>query len=158
MTVHNIFEPYHSNYYRNRRVDISQKINSTDTLFGFLNEVKATESLLPDQVGLRDCRIRTLKEATWVLNTINTPQSRYSSLRSIQSDGGCWQTWDFVPSNLRRGFLFYFVCDRCKGRVKYLYNPDGQFRYLCRTCHGVSYPTKQQREIMKKRIEANQIK
>ena len=155
MTLHNIFEPYHSNHYRNRRVDISQKINSTDTLFGFLKEVKESELLLPSQVDLRDCRIRTFDEATWVLNTINTPQSRYSSLRNIQSDRENWQTWAFVPSNLERGYLFYFVCDGCRERVKHLYNPDGQFRYLCRTCHGVSYPTKHQREIMQRRIESS---
>jgi len=155
MTVHNIFEPYHSNHYRNRRVDISQKINSTDTLFGFLKEVTNSELLLPSQVELSGCRIRTLDEATWVLNTINTPQSRYSSLRNIQSDGECWQTWDFVPSNLGKGYLFYFICDGCRERVKHLYNPDGQFRYLCRTCHGVSYPTKRQQEIMQRRINAN---
>ena len=155
MTIYNMFEPYHSNHYRNRRVDISQKIDSTDTLFGFLKEVKGSELLLPSQVDLRDCRIRTLEEAIWVLNTINTSQSRYNSLRNIQSDGQCWQTWDFVPSNLGKGFLFYFVCDGCGGRVKHLYNPDGQFRYLCRICHGVSYPTKRQQEIMQRRINPN---
>ncbi|MEI7689358.1 MAG: hypothetical protein WCI79_00085 [Candidatus Saccharibacteria bacterium] len=134
------FIPYNSNYFRNRRTDLSQRISSTDALFGFIKEIKESGVLLPDEISLEDFRIRTDREAKWILNKLNTPQSIYNSLRAVQSDGQYWQTWDFVPSNLGKGFLFYFVCDGCDRRVKYLYNPDGQNRFLCRICHRVAYP------------------
>ncbi len=149
----NIFAPYHSNHYRYRRVDRCAKINSTDTVCGFLKEVKQSGVLLPEQVILKDFRVRTYTEAMWVLNKLNYPDTRYSSLLNIQSDRQAWQRWGLVPSNLGRGFLFYFICTLCDRRIKNLYMPDGQFIFLCRSCHKLSYPTKQQRLAIQRRLE-----
>jgi len=139
MSVSSIFSPYHPNYYRNRKVGSSPMINVKDTLFGFLKEVKESKQLLPTAVVLEDCRIKTNQEAVWVLNTLNTAQSRYSSLRNIYSQGQYWQRWALKPSNLGKGYVFYFICDGCERHARHLYCPDGQNRYLCRVCHGVSY-------------------
>jgi len=134
-----IFDPYHANHYRNRKVGSCFRISATDTLFGFIKEVKESLVLLPIGVSFEKFRIRTKEEADWVLNQLNTAQTRYCSIRNIQSDRQNWQRWSAIQSNLGKGFLFYFVCNSCQQSVRHLYKPDGQFIFLCRDCHGVRY-------------------
>jgi hypothetical protein len=143
--MQDLFTPYHPNFYRNRRIDLCHSVNATDTVFGFIKELAESGVIRPEEAPLDGCRVRTLKEAQWVLGQLNTPQARFGSLRSVQSDGKCWQQFDFVQSNLRNGYIFYFVCDRCGRRAKYLYQPDGLFYYACRDCHKLSYPAPQRR-------------
>jgi hypothetical protein len=146
--MNTIFSPYHPNQFRYRRVDLADKLISTDALFAFIKEVKAKQKnglVLPEDMELKDYRIRTELEAYWVLTTLNTPQTQFNSLINLQVDRQYWQRWDCVPSNLGRGYLFYFVCDGCERLSRYLYAPAGQIKYLCRRCHKLSYPTARQR-------------
>ena len=52
-----------------------------------------------------------------------------------------WNTQkvDFVPSNLHKGYLFYFVCSYCERRVKYLYRYKTYNEPSCRTCCDLEY-------------------
>jgi hypothetical protein len=144
ISTNNIFRPYHPDHYRYRRVDRSARIKSTDAVFNFIQEVKDSDIVIPDNVLLEDYRIRTVHEADWILNSMNTPHTFYSSLLSIQCIHQSWQCFDYLYSNLGRGFVFFFVCNGCRRRTLHLYMPDGLFTYLCRHCHKLSYPTKQQ--------------
>lgn len=143
----NIFAPFYPNHYRHRRIDLCHKVSATDAVFSFIQEVKQTNILLPDEVTLRDFRVRNFKEVNWVMNNMNNPNPRFLSLRNIQSKRGgqVWQRYDYTPSNLGKGYLFYFICNRCTSRVKHLYMPEGQMEYWCRNCHRLSYPTTQQK-------------
>ena len=154
--MNNIFAPYHSNQYRYRRTDLCDSIISTDVLAGFLDELLNTNIIRPLGVELKGGRIRTSEEATWVLGQLNDPQTRFMSLLNIQSQNQYWQQWTLTPSNLGRGYVFMLMCGGCGCSSKYLYLPDGQYRYLCRRCHRISYPTKQQRLTTEKRIKLNQ--
>jgi len=57
----------------------------------------------------------------------------------------------FVRSNLGhdRGVLFYFLCNSCHKRVKYLYEYNSLYPPLCRKCCmlGYKYPTKKARDL-----------
>jgi hypothetical protein len=61
------------------------------------------------------------------------------------------QKVDFVRSNLGhdRGVLFYFICNSCKHRVKYLYEYSSCYSPICRTCCrlGYKYPVKKLRNL-----------
>jgi hypothetical protein len=154
--MQDIFAPYHVNHYRNRRIDLCYFIKSTDVMAGFLDELLNTNMIRPIDVELKGGRIRTPDEAGWVLKQLNTTQSRFTSLINIQSQGYNWQQWTALASNLGKGFIFMFLCDGCEASTRNLYMPDGQFRYMCRRCHRLSYPTKQQKFTMIKRMEINQ--
>jgi hypothetical protein len=58
-----------------------------------------------------------------------------------------WNTQkvDFVPSNLLKGYLFYFICIYCDRRVKYLYRHKTYEQPSCRTCCKLGYPPSQSR-------------
>ncbi len=81
---------------------------------------------------------------------LNEPENTtYKSVRGL--DGFYYwdkQLVDFVPSNLGdgRGYLFYFICNCCGGRVKYLYQYSYCDSPLCRTCCHLSYKTPSRRE------------
>lgn len=135
----NIFNQYHPYNYRHRRIDLSLKITASNVVLSFIKERLVFDEILPDEVLLEDFRIRTLQEVHWVISHLCKPSSRYASLFNIQSQHQNWQCFDFVPSNLGYGYLFYFICNGCTRRVKDLYKPEGQLNYLCRTCHKLSY-------------------
>ena len=61
------------------------------------------------------------------------------------------QRVEFVPSNLGRGYLFYFRCNGCGYRVKYLYEYSTSDSPLCRVCCHLSYkqPSRRSRGISK---------
>lgn len=51
----------------------------------------------------------------------------------------------YTPSNLGRGFIFWFVCNRCKSKVRDIYCPSNSEDFLCRKCHRLAY-TKQNKK------------
>lgn len=150
----NMFEPFYPNHYRYRRIDRCHRIDATDTVFAVLQEVLSRNILRPDGVVLSGARIRTTLEAAWVLSTLNNPNPHYVSLRNIQSPRQNWQMFKLLPSNLGKGFLFYFICTRCQSSVKHLYIPDGQDIYMCRNCHKLSYPTPNQQSSRNYTVES----
>jgi hypothetical protein len=154
--MNNIFAPYHSNYYRYRRTDLCHSIKAKDVIAGFIDELLSTNYLRPDNVKFVGGRIRTIDEVTWILNQLNTPQSRFMSLLNIQTSNQNWQQWTITPSNLGKGYFFLFICNGCGRNSSYLYMPDGQHNYLCRECHRLSYPTKQQKLAIQKRQHITQ--
>jgi hypothetical protein len=67
----------------------------------------------------------------------------FKSMRDIQDGSRYWneQKVDYTPSNLGsgRGYLFYFICNGCRRRVKYLYDYNFCHPPLCRTCCRIGY-------------------
>jgi len=51
----------------------------------------------------------------------------------------------YTKSNLGKGFVFWFVCNRCKSKVRDLYCPLNSEDFLCRKCHRLAY-TKQNKK------------
>jgi len=113
---------------RLERIDISQYLDTC------LVEHKKTTWWLPNPV-------RTQNEAQLVKEFLDEPQNtKYKSARGL--DGFYYwsqQKVDFVASNLGLGFLFYFVCNGCGKRVKYLYRYSECESPLCRLCCRLKY-------------------
>ena len=45
----------------------------------------------------------------------------------------------YTKSNLGKGFVFWFVCQVCGRRVRYLYIPPNSQVSACRICHRLTY-------------------
>lgn len=45
----------------------------------------------------------------------------------------------YTKSNLGKGFIFWFVCNRCNSKVRHLYCPQHSEDFLCRKCHRLAY-------------------
>ncbi len=75
----------------------------------------------------------------------------FKSPRDFRDGSYYWhrQEVDYVPSNLRRGFIFYFICNECGRRVKYLYEYSMLESPICRICCRLSYrqPNRKARAI-----------
>ncbi|MCM8787539.1 MAG: hypothetical protein NC935_05740 [Candidatus Omnitrophica bacterium] len=45
----------------------------------------------------------------------------------------------YLSSNLKKGFIFFFICNNCGNRVRLLYIPPNSEDLFCRNCHRLSY-------------------
>ncbi len=86
----------------------------------------------------------TRQEATvkYMVELMNEPENTtFKSTRGLQSDRCYWdyQRVDYMSSNLHRGFIFYFRCNGCGDRVKYLYEYSMVEAPLCRICCRLKY-------------------
>ena len=45
----------------------------------------------------------------------------------------------YTKSNLGRGFVFWFICQVCGRKVRYLYIPPNSQITACRICHRLAY-------------------
>lgn len=54
------------------------------------------------------------------------------------------QDFELVPvTPYLGGKHWYFICPKCKRRVRKLYLPDGENEFLCRKCHNLTYSSSQ---------------
>lgn len=109
--------------------------NITDYVKTFLLELAEKEKRLT-------IRVSRHSEAERIKGLLNIPRNTtFKSMRDIQGNFPYWneQSVDYVPSNLGRGYIFYFICSRCKRRVKYLYEYSMLLPPLCRHCCRLQY-------------------
>ncbi len=45
----------------------------------------------------------------------------------------------YTRSNLGKGFIFWFICNLCGKKVRYLYFPPNSEVMACRSCHRLAY-------------------
>lgn len=100
----------------------------------------------------RVLQARHFPEAAHMLQLMNIPENTtYKSMWDIGDEGYYWgkQRVDMVPSNLGRGFIFYFRCNGCQRRAKYLYEFSMLESPLCRVCCRLRYeqPTRKARDL-----------
>ena len=122
-----------------RSIGNTHRVDSKNVVFELLREIKSRNRLKPEGVSLLNHRIRSLDEAEWVLEQLNTPGRDYDAVNAIQSRHQVWQRFEFIRSNLSKGYLFYFVCNGCERRTKYLHKVTSYDNYECSTCHGLVY-------------------
>jgi formylmethanofuran dehydrogenase subunit E len=101
----------------------------------FLEELDA-EAIKND---IKMMRIKTLETATYIKELLNTPGYKFKTPFMVYQQHYDWQEVDFVPSNLGRGYIFFFICDRCRRKVKHLYQPSKHSQPLCRNCYHLCY-------------------
>lgn len=91
---------------------------------------------------LGNSRIRSIQEADWLLSLLNNPYPyELDSLNATYRGQILQQQYTYIRSNLRSGFIFYFLCDGCDFKVKRLYLPENRYNhgYRCRNCHCLTY-------------------
>ena len=84
----------------------------------------------------------SVQEADQVKSFLNNPKNTQSkSMRDSLTGIPYWneQVVDYVESNLSKGFIWYFICNHCGQRVKYLYKYGKTKTPLCRLCLGIEY-------------------
>ena len=126
-----------------RQLKAEDSIDISDYLIQFLRE-------LPSVRNYKKRGIRSTWEANHIKELANDSRNtEFKSTRSVQGDF-FWaeQKVDFVPSNLGegKGFVFYFLCNSCERRVKYLYYMSMISEPLCRTCCRLGYKQSTRKE------------
>src|SRR3989344_4028033 len=53
----------------------------------------------------------------------------------------------YTKSNLNKGFIFWFICNLCGRRVRYLYFPPNSEVLACRTCHRLAFRKKNKKRF-----------
>lgn len=129
---------YHPFNHERFRIDRAERIDSMATIRALIKEINDQNPGLSNQFSQG---LNNFADAEVIRSIANNPSTQYESLGYVQSNHQNWQTFDFLPSNLGRGYLFYFICDRCDKKVKYLYR-TGDFIFRCRSCSNLFYPSK----------------
>lgn len=55
----------------------------------------------------------------------------------------------YTKSNLDKGYVFWFICNQCGRRVKYLYFPPNSTVLACRNCHRLTYDKQKESKKMR---------
>ena len=80
-------------------------------------------------------------EADEIRKFVSDPKNTtFKSIRDILTGLPHWNRQDvtYVPSNIK-GYIFYFVCNECGRRAKYLYRFSMTASPLCRRCMCLDY-------------------
>ncbi len=125
--------------YKHKNEDIlmrmGSRLNASDYMRNFLTIIFPCAD--------KPIKLRNKDKVDEIRRLANMPQNtQYKSMRDIQTGHVYWneQLVDFIPSNLGKDYyICYFICNGCKGRVKYLYEYDTTESPLCRNCLGIKY-------------------
>lgn len=131
---------------RTNKVQEWVRLNSKGYLAAFLGELSYIEG--------QTVTIASSSDALRVKGLLKVGATAYfKSLADIHNGFSEWygQEVDFVPSNLGKGYLCYFLCNGCERRVKYLYYNSHRTQPLCRTCCKLHYsqPSRKIRRLSK---------
>ncbi len=132
---------------RNRKpaITVFDRKDITDFVRAFVFYMRRTQGRVFD--------MRHHAQVKYMVELMNDPaNTAFKSVRDVFGDGRPYwheQGVDFVPSNLKRGFIFYFRCNGCYRRVKYLYEFSTLQSPLCRICCHLHYeqPNRKAREL-----------
>jgi len=122
------------------------RIDIRDYVTNFLQHIREKEGRMFNTN--HDGEVANMKQL------LNDPKYTAFKSTSILNDGiPFWhkQNVDCVPSNLGRGAVFYFICNGCNRRMKYLYRYSELESPLCRVCCRLQYeaPTRKARMFSK---------
>jgi len=122
------------------------RISITDYVATFIQNMRQKEGRVFDT--------RHPANVAYMKELLNDP--KYTTFKSVRDMSTRFYHWDrqdvdYVTSNLGsgRGAIFYFRCNGCYGRVKYLYEYSPLSSPLCRYCCGIKYkqPTRKGRSL-----------
>lgn len=116
--------------------NIIERIDISDYLRTFLHELSNKEN--------KRIEVKSELDALRIKELMNIPENTtFKSLDDIRGQQPYWkyQKVDCVPSNLGRGrgYLFYFICNSCERKVKFLYFHTYTEPPMCRKCYRLPY-------------------
>ncbi len=133
----------------------TKTVNSTHPRIDIRNYVTNFLQCIREKEG-RTFRTNHDGEVAYMKQLLNDPKyTAFKSMDDFRTGIPFWhkQEVDCVPSNLGggRGSIFYFICNCCNRRMKYLYRYSELESPLCRVCCRLKYeaPTRKARMFSK---------
>ena len=127
-----MFKP---SYGKRPLVENSQRIGASICVRNFLFELndKAIDKNfdLSSEEDIKDL-LRKIELGT----TFNLKQDINGEVELTESNN---VKMTYTKSNLGKGFIFWFICNICGRRVRYLYFPPNSQVLACRICHRLAY-------------------
>jgi len=111
-------------------VEESQKISAGVCVRNFLFESKNKYNLN------KETDVKTLIADMEAGMNINLKQDNHGEFSCSEPNN---IKLTYSKSNLGKGYVFWFICNICGRRVKYLYFPPNSTILACRTCHRLTY-------------------
>jgi hypothetical protein len=121
-------------------VEESQKISAGVCVRSFLFETKKKYDL-NNEVGIKDL----IGDMEIGIN-INLKQDNYGKVDYSEPNN---IKLTYSKSNLDKGYIFWFICNLCGRRVKYLYFPPNSTILACRNCHSLTYSKQKESKKMR---------
>ena len=97
----------------------------------FLADIKQDNLDLNKEDDIKELISRVEMGTTFNLKQEKWGEVEYSEPNSVKMT--------YTRSNLGRGFIFWFICNLCGRRVRYLYFPPNSQILACRRCHKLAY-------------------
>ena len=115
-------------------VEESQKINASVCMRNYLLD-RPSGSIFKLDLSVEE-DIKGLIEEMEKGITLNLKQEKSGKFEFTKQNP---VKFSYTRSNLGKGFIFWFICNVCGSRVKYLYFPPNSRVLACRTCHRLTY-------------------
>ncbi|OGM61512.1 hypothetical protein A2961_04155 [Candidatus Woesebacteria bacterium RIFCSPLOWO2_01_FULL_39_21] len=112
-------------------VEESQITSAGICVRNFLADIKQDNLDLNKEDDIKELISRVEMGTTFNLKQEKWGEVEYSEPNSVKMT--------YTRSNLGRGFIFWFICNLCGRRVRYLYFPPNSQILACRRCHKLAY-------------------
>lgn len=127
-----MFQP---SYGKRPLVENSQKISAAICVRNFLFDLKGM--VIGRNFDLRNEEdVKDLLRKIELGTTFNLKQEKDGEAEFTEPNN---VKMTYTKSNLGKGFVFWFICNLCGRRVKYLYFPPNSQVLACRDCHKLAY-------------------
>ena len=116
-------------------IEESQKISASICVRNYLLErsipIVSRKLDLNNEQDVKDLIGEIERGTTFNLKQQNGVDTEYTEPNKVKMT--------YTKSNLRIGFVFWFICNICGRRVRYLYFPSNSSMLACRNCHRLVY-------------------
>lgn len=118
-------------------VEESQRISAGVCVRNYLLVVKEHALIGDKRFDLNDEEsVKSLLENIEAGTTFNLKQEKYGNIEFSEQNRA---KLTYTKSNLGKGYIFWFICNLCERRVRFLYIPSSSQILACRICHRLAY-------------------
>lgn len=119
-------------------IENSQRISATVFVRNFYLElIRKVPAGKRDKHGLtKEEFVKDLIKKVESESTINLKQEVNGKIEFTEQNK---VKMTYTRSNLGKGFIFWFICEVCGRKVRYLYIPPNSQVSACRACHRLAY-------------------
>lgn len=128
-------------------VEESQKISAGVCIRNYLFDANSPKPIIKKEYNLSNEEdVKTLLNDIETGTNINLKQDNYGKVDYSKPNN---IKLTYTKSNLGKGFVFWFICNVCGKRVKYLYFPPNSTVLACRNCHRLTYDKQNESKKMR---------
>jgi hypothetical protein len=124
-------------------IEESQKISAAICVRNYLFDVKQGKDFnLNNEECVKDLIKKIEFGTTFNLKQDKGGEFEYTEPNKVKMT--------YTKSNLGKGFIFWFICNLCGRRVRYLYFPPNSQVLACRRCHRLAYENQNESKRIRK--------